>query len=83
MLVVAWEPSHSQIPVAELGAMNSLVAVEMFEKRTASLSVTLAVVALFEPRVLDVGTVSDSALEPMNLVDGHALEADYPMIVGA
>lgn len=56
----------------------------MSEERTASLAVTLVAVEELEPTVLDVVTVSDFALEPKNLqVDGHALEAAGPMIVGA
>lgn len=83
MLVVAGEPRHSQSE-AEMGTMNSLVAVVMSEERTAGLALTLAVVELLEPTVLDVVTLSDFALEPKNLqVGGHALEAAGPMIVGA
>lgn len=80
---MAGEPRHSQSQ-AEMGTMNSLVAVVMSEERTASLAVTLVVVELLEPTVLDVVTVSDFALEPKNLqVGGRALEAAGPMIVGA
>lgn len=72
------------MPEAELGTMHSLVAVLMSEERTASLTVTLAVVQLLEPMVLDVVTVLDFALEPKNLqVGGCALEVAGPMIVGA
>lgn len=85
------EPRHSLIPEAELGAMNSLVAVVMSEERTASLAVTLVEVELLEPTVPGVVTVLDFAVEAKNLgVDGYALGADGyalgaagPMIVGA
>lgn len=56
------EPRYCQIPEAELGAMNSLVAALMSEERTASLTVTLAAMEVLEPMVLGGVTVSDFAL---------------------
>lgn len=81
---MAGESRYCQIPEADLGAMNSLVAVVMSEERPASLTVTLAAVEVLEPMVLDGVTESDFALEPMNLqIGGCALQAADPMIVGA
>lgn len=65
VLVVAGEPRHSQSE-AEMGTMNSLVAVVMSAERTASLAVILFVVVLLEPTELDVVTVSDFAQYPKN-----------------